>query len=60
MAMVGQTQSRVHRRYKPQSNRWMTPPPKKRNSEDIWFYIQAAVGTIAVMVIFFLVWWNCY
>ena len=59
--MVGQTQSRVHRRYKTQKNRWMMPAPKKKVSgSDIGFYLLTCVGTMAMMITFFVVWWYTY
>lgn len=61
MAMVGQTQSRVHRRYKPQKSRWMAPPPKKKVSgSDIGFYFQACIGMLAMVITLFVVWWYSY
>lgn len=60
MRTVGQSRGLVHRRYKPQSKRWMYQPKhkKKLNLDALWFYFEVCAATFAMAMALIMVWWN--
>lgn len=60
MRTVGQSRGLVHRRYKPQSKRWMYRPKHKRklNFDALLFYFEVCATTLVLVMTFIIVWWN--
>lgn len=60
MRTVGRSRGLVHRRYKPQSKRWMYQPKhkKKLDLDALWLYIEMMATTAVVVMTFIIVWWN--
>ena len=60
MRTIRQSRGLVHRRYKPQSKRWMYQPKhkKKPGFDAFWFYFEVFGATFAMLLTFFTVWWN--
>lgn len=60
MRMVGRSRGLVHRRYKPQSKRWVYQPKHKKSIslDGLWFYFDVCVTTFALVITFIIVWWN--
>jgi len=60
MRTVGQSRGLVHRRYKPQSKRWMYQPKhkKKFNFDAFWLFIEMCLTTFVIVMTFIIVWWN--
>ena len=60
MRTVGQSRGLVHRRYKPQSKRWMYQPKHKEkfSFDAFWLYIEMMVTALVVAMTLIIVWWN--
>lgn len=60
MRTVGQSRGLVHRRYKPQSKRWMYQGKhkKKLSFDAFWFYFEVYAATFAMVLALLTLWLN--